>query len=455
MGEVDVFHVVNITLLLALQVPTAVLYLRIIELMTVSEKDARYVWHPYTQMKTAALPLPIVRGEGALLIAEDGKTYIDAVSSWWVNLHGHGHPYIAERIAKQALTLEQVVFAGFTHAPAVGLAEQLIQILPSNQAKVFYSDNGSTAVEVAIKMAIQFFHNQGVNRKIIVAFENGYHGDTFGAMSASSDLSFNNAFQDYLFAVKYIPPPLPGQEAQSLQVLQTILEQNNVCAFIFEPLVMGAGGMLMYTPEALDTLIQLAQSQGIICIADEVMTGFGRTGKLFASHYLQQQPDIFCLSKGLTGGFLPMGVTTSTQAIFDAFWSDDKRKTFFHGHSYTANPLGCAAALASLDLLQHEDCQADIQRITQSHQHFKTHILSHRNVQNVRQTGTILAIEFKTSEETSYFNNLRDRLYNFFIEKGVLLRPLGNMIYILPPYCITDKELEWVYNIIEEALEII
>lgn len=413
------------------------------------------MWHPYTQMKTAASPLPIVRGEGALLIAEDGKTYIDAVSSWWVNLHGHGHSYIAERIAQQAQTLEQVIFAGFTHAPAVELAERLLQILPSNQARVFYSDNGSTAVEVALKMAIQHFYNQGVVRKTIVAFENGYHGDTFGAMSASGDLSFNTAFSDYLFQIKRIPPPLPGQEEESLKAFNKILNESNVCAFIFEPLVMGAGGMLMYEPKALDSLIETAQKQGVICIADEVMTGFGRTGKLFASHYLQHQPDIFCLSKGLTGGFLPMGVTTCTAAIFDAFWSDDKRKMFFHGHSFTANPLGCAAALASLDLLQQEDCQASINRIIQSHQDFKQRIQGHRNVQSVRQTGTIVAIEFKTTEETTYFNNLRDRLYNFFIEKGVLLRPLGNVIYILPPYSITKEQLEQVYAAIEETLNIL
>jgi adenosylmethionine-8-amino-7-oxononanoate aminotransferase len=423
--------------------------------MTLLEKDSRYVWHPYTQMKTAAPPLPIVRGEGALMFAEDGKTYIDAVSSWWVNLHGHGHPHIAGRIAAQAHTLEQVIFAGFTHAPAVELAEQLLQILPGNQAKVFYSDNGSTAVEVALKIAIQYYHNQNSLRKTIIAFENGYHGDTFGAMSASGELSFNTAFEDYLFEVKRIPPPLPGQEKTSFKALQHILNTHQVCAFIFEPLVMGAGGMLMYEAKALDDLIQQAQLQGVICIADEVMTGFGRTGKLFASHYLHQQPDIFCLSKGLTGGFLPMGVTTCSQAIFDAFYSEDKTKTFFHGHSYTANPLGCAAALASLELLQHEDCQVNIQRIIKLHQDFKKKIQSHPNLQNVRQTGTILALEFKTAEKTSYFNNLRDRLYHFFIENAVLLRPLGNVIYVLPPYCITGAQLKRVYEAIEAALNLV
>lgn len=417
------------------------------------EKDARYIWHPYTQMKTAASPLPVVRGEGARLIAEDGKSYIDAVSSWWVNLHGHAHPYIAQRVAEQARTLEHVIFAGFTHPPAVELAERLLGILPDNQAKVFYSDNGSTAVEIAVKMAIQYYFNQGIERKKVIAFEHAFHGETFGAMSISGDLSFNTAFHDFLFRVERIPPPLPGRETESWQALQRVLSDGDACAFIFEPLIMGAGGMLMYTPEALDALIALCHEHDVLCIADEVMTGFGRTGKIFAADHLQHKPDLMCLSKGLTGGTLPLAVTTCTQAIFEAFLSDDKYKTFFHGHSYTGNPLGCAAALASMDLLLSDACQADIQRITDRHRLFKVHIESHRAVREVRQTGTVMAVEFESAEATSYFNNLRDTLYNFFLEQGVLLRPLGNLIYILPPYCITDEELERVYKAVEQALD--
>lgn len=417
------------------------------------ERDAQHIWHPYTQMKTAAPPLPVIRGEGARLIAEDGTSYIDAVSSWWVNLHGHAHPYIAQRIAEQAQTLEHVIFAGFTHPPAVELAERLLDILPENQAKIFYSDNGSTAVEIAVKMAIQYFFNQGIERKKVIAFANAFHGETFGAMSVSGDLSFNTAFHDYLFQVERIPPPLPGREAESLQALRNALTDGNACAFIFEPLIMGAGGMLMYTPEALDDLIELCHEHGVLCIADEVMTGFGRTGKTFASDHLQHKPDLLCLSKGLTGGTLPLAVTTCTQAIFDAFLSDDKYKTFFHGHSYTGNPLGCAAALASLDLLLSDSCQSDIQRIINRHQIFKAHIEQHPAVREVRQTGTVMAVEFDSTEATSYFNNLRDTLYNFFLGEGVLLRPLGNLIYILPPYCISDAELERVYGVIEQALD--
>lgn len=422
-------------------------------MMTLLEKDARYIWHPYTQMKTAAAPLPVVRGEGALLFTENGDSYIDAVASWWVNIHGHAHPYIAGKLAEQARTLEHVIFAGFTHPPAVELAERLLQILPENQARIFFSDNGSTAVEIGVKMAIQYFHNQGVPRKKIIAFEHAFHGETFGAMSVSGDLSLNNAFHDFLFEVERIPPPFPGQEDNSLLALDKLLQKEEACAFIFEPLVMGAGGMLMYMPEALDQLIALCKKHGVLCIADEVMTGFGRTGKTFASDYLQHKPDLMCLSKGLTGGTLPLAVTTATQHIFDGFLSEDKHKTLFHGHSYTGNPLGCAAALASMDLLQSEECQVNIKRIEAKHQIFKNKIQVHSAVREVRQTGTILAVEFNTPEQTSYFNKLRDQLYHFFLEKRVLLRPLGNVIYILPPFCITDAQLDQVYTAIGEALD--
>lgn len=418
------------------------------------QRDAQHVWHPYTQMKTAAPPLPIVAGEGAYLIDEQGNRILDAVASWWVNLHGHAHPYIAEKIKEQLLTLEHVIFAGFTHPPAVEISERLIDILPTNQAKVFFSDNGSTAVEIGIKMAMQYFHNQGItSKKYLLAFENAFHGETFGAMSASADLSFNNAFKSHLFEVKRIPVPTAGHLKNSLKALREILESGEVYAFLFEPLVQGAGGMIMYPPEHLDALIALCREHGVLCIADEVMTGFGRTGKLFASHYLTHQPDIMCLSKGLTGGTLPLSVTTCTQAIFDAFLSDDKYKTFFHGHSYTANPVGCAAALASMDLLLSEACQAQIAMIGEAHTAFKTRIDGHEHLRDVRQCGTILAFEFETGESTNYFNNFRDTLYYYFLERGVLLRPLGNVIYILPPYCISKEELERVYALIEQVLE--
>jgi len=420
--------------------------------MTLLERDQRYIWHPYTQSRTAPSPLPVVRGEGAWLITETGDRYIDAVSSWWVNLHGHAHPYIAERVAEQLRTLEHVIFAGFTHPPAVELAERLLEVLPSRQERVFFSDNGSTAVEIAVKMAIQFFHNQGIQRRKLVAFDRAFHGETFGAMSASGDLSFNNPFYDHLFEVLRVPAPVPGHEEAALKALDHLLANESVYAFIFEPLVMGAGGMLMYRPEVLDRLIARCRAKDVLCIADEVMTGFGRTGRLFACDHLEEQPDLMCLSKGLTGGTLPLAITTCTERVYEAFLSDDKMKTFFHGHSFTANPVGCAAALASLDLLLSPACRRAIERIDRRHAAFRARIAGHPSVADVRQRGTILAIEFNSGDNTSYFNAIRDQLYAFFLERGVLLRPLGNLIYLLPPYCITDEQLETAYGAIEEAL---
>lgn len=421
--------------------------------MTLLEKDQKYIWHPYTQMKTAAPPLPIVKAEGAWLTDEHGNKYIDAIASWWVNIHGHAHPYIAQRVYEQFLELEHVIFAGFTHPPAVELAEKLIEVLPDNQARIFYSDNGSTAVEIGIKMALQYFYNKGEKRKRIVAFTEAFHGETFGAMSASGDHDFNTAFADHLFRVDRVPAPIGDRIPDTFEQLEALLQTGEVAAFIFEPLVMGAGGMLMYSPDDLDKLIELCHRYGTLCIADEVMTGFYRTGKFFACHYLKNQPDIMAMSKGITGGNLPLAVTSCSAEIFDAFWSDDKKKAFFHGHSYTANPLGCAAALASMELIQAETCQNQLKMIQESHQDYFQEIKDHPSIVDIRQTGTILAIEFKTDGQTNYFNNLRDRLYNFFLEKGLLLRPLGNVVYILPPYCITANELRTIYDAITLALD--
>ncbi|MEL7251649.1 MAG: adenosylmethionine--8-amino-7-oxononanoate transaminase [Bacteroidota bacterium] len=420
---------------------------------TLAQRDATVIWHPYTQMKTAAAPLPIVKGEGAYLIDENGRRYLDAVASWWVNLHGHAHPYIAEKIYEQLMTLEHVIFAGFTHPPAVQLAERLLPHLPDRQARVFFSDNGSTAVEIGIKMARQYYFNRGVKRSKLVAFSEAFHGETFGAMAASGDHNFFLAFQEDLFEVWRIPAPVNEQKAkEALTRLEEHLKTGEVYAFLFEPLVLGAGGMLMYSPAILDQLIALCHKYDVLCIADEVMTGFGRTGTIFASNQLQEQPDIMAMSKGLTGGTLPLSLTTCTAEVFDAFYSDDKMKALFHGHSYTANPVGCAAALASLDLLESEACQADIQRIVQQHQTFQEKISGHPALVRVEQTGTILAIEFATPSATSYFNQLRDKLYYFFLKRDILLRPLGNVIYILPPYCMTSEELTRVYNAIEDSL---
>ncbi len=411
------------------------------------------IWHPYTQMQTAPHPIQISYGKGAVLYTTEGKELIDAVSSWWVNLHGHAHPYMAQRIYEQAQQLEQVIFAGFTHQPAQTLAARLLGHLPQNQTKVFFSDDGSTAVEVALKMALQYWHNKHTPRTRIVAFKNAYHGDTFGAMSVSGRSTFTEPFTPMLFDVTHIAVPTKGNEALALEQLEQCLQSNEVAAFIFEPLVQGTAGMVMYQPETLDAMLALCKKHQVITIADEVMTGFGRTGRLFASHYLQQQPDVFCLSKGLTGGYLPMGITTCAQFIYDAFLSDDRRRALFHGHSYTANSLACAAALASLDLLEDPFTQKQIQHINQQHQQFKTRIAQHPKLADCRITGTIMAIEIATTEQSSYFNHLRDFMYNFCIEQGVLLRPLGNIVYIIPPYCINPQQLERVYEVILLMIE--
>lgn len=416
--------------------------------------NTSYIWHPFTQMKTADAPLHVVKAKDCTLFTADGRQYIDAISSWWVNIHGHCNEHIATAIAEQAKVLEQVIFAGFTHTPAIELAKKLISILPDHFAKVFFSDDGSTSVEVALKMAIQYWHNQGITNKTkIIAFENGYHGDTFGAMSVAERNVFNAAFNPFLFEVSRLPLPHLENISSVKKQLEQWADENSVAAFIFEPLVQGAAGMQMYEAEYLDELIALAKEKDIICIADEVMTGFGRTGQHFAVDYLQQQPDIICLSKGITGGFMPLGVTICTQQIFDAFYDDDKTKTFFHGHSYTANPLACAAANASIKLLDTQKCREAIQQICNSHAAFKNRIVNNPFIKQVRQTGTILAIELNTKETTSYFNSIQKKAYDYYLSKGIFLRPLGNVVYIMPPYCITQQELENIYTVLEDSFE--
>jgi len=412
-----------------------------------------HIWYPFTQMKTAQPPIHIERAKACTLYATDGKEYIDAVSSWWVNIHGHANEFIANKIAAQAKQLEHVIFAGFTHTPAIELSNRLIDILPKHFSKVFFSDDGSTSVEVAIKMALQYWHNQGIKKTKAIAFENAYHGDTFGAMSAGAKSTFNAAFQNHLFEVFHIPTPNKENIEAVKKHLSDLSKDNTIAAFIFEPLIQGAGGMLMYEAKYLDELLTIAHQHNIICIADEVMTGFGRTGKNFAIEYLSNQPDIICLSKGITGGFMPLGVTVASQKIYDAFYADDKEKTFYHGHSYTANPLACVAANASLELLTTLDCKERIKTIILQHEAFAKMIGTHKLIKAVRQTGTIIAIEFKTDEGTSYFNSVRDKLYQFYLDNGVLLRPLGNIVYILPPYCITKKELSIVYGVIVRSLD--
>ena len=419
--------------------------------MTKSDKDKTYVWHPFD-----VIDLPenvcIKKGTGVYLHTQDGRKIMDAISSWWVNIHGHRNPHITKAVSKQLRYLEHVIFAGFTHEPAIKLAENLIKMLPSNMSKVFFSDDGSTSTEVALKMAIQYWHNQGKAKKKIIAIHGAYHGDTFGAMSVGARGGFNQPFEPYLFDVEFIDFP-NFENLESLSQFQKLCLTGEVAAFIYEPLVQGSAGMRMYSPEILEKLLQIARKNDVICIADEVMTGFGRTGKNFASSYCETQPDIICLSKGLTGGYLPLGATVANQKIVEAFQTKDIHKIFLHGHSYTANPLACAAANESIRLLQTSACQDNILRITAHFSLLASQLIGHPKLENVRSIGCILAMDIKNEEDNSYYNPLRDRLYHSFLEKNILLRPLGNTLYILPPYIISEKQINHIYKTILDVLE--
>ncbi|RMG76127.1 MAG: adenosylmethionine--8-amino-7-oxononanoate transaminase, partial [Bacteroidetes bacterium] len=419
--------------------------------MTLAEIDRKYIWHPYTQMLTADLPVEIIQAKDAYLFTSDGKKIIDAVSSWWTINYGHCHPYIISKLTEQLQTLDHVIFAGFTHPKAIEFAEKMIQILPGSQEKVFFSDNGSTAVEVAVKMAIQYWQNQEKPRRKIIAIEGAYHGDTFGAMSVSARNAFNNAFEKYLFDVVYIPFPSEQNQERTVQTLEKLADDDTI-AFIYEPLVQGAAGMRIYSPEILNNLMEICRQKNILCIADEVFTGFGRTGKNFASEYLHFQPDIMCFSKGLTGGIMPMGVTSCSQEIYDAFLSEnDISKTFFHGHSFTGNPLQCTAAAASIDLLTSAQIQDDITRISEKQHTFAAELDKTFPFVQAKSLGTILSVEIQT-KNAGYFNTLRNKVYAFFMANNILIRPLGNVFYVLPPYCISNEDLDYIYLKIKKFL---
>ena len=408
--------------------------------------DQSHIWHPFTPLSQDKPPVLLSSAEGVYLHTSEGKRIIDAVSSWWVNIHGHANKRIADAIYSQATTLEHVIFAGFTHRPAIALTRNLLRILPKNQRRVFFSDNGSTAVEVAVKMAMQYWHNQGISKKRIIAFEGAYHGDTFGSMSVGARGAFTRPFQDYLFNVDFIPVPTDENIDVVLRQFEDLLSNGEAGAFIFEPLVQGAAGMIMYKPEHLMKLLAIANSADVVTIADEVFTGFGRTGKLFASDHLDSAPDIIALSKGITGGTLPLGATSCSSRIESAFKSSDVRKTFFHGHSYTANPIACAAANASFAILMEEECQRAIKRISQQQAAFARRLEDHSKVRRSRSCGTILALETETGSDTSYFNEIRKQIYPYFLDRGILLRSLGNVIYVLPPYVIRADELDYIHS---------
>jgi adenosylmethionine-8-amino-7-oxononanoate aminotransferase len=409
--------------------------------------DTAHVWHPYTQHGIAPEAHPIVRGEGAYLVDAAGRRILDAVSSWWTNLHGHAHPAIADAVAEQARTLEQVIYAGFAHEPGARLAAELAAVLPPGLTRVFYSDNGSTAVEAAVKMALQFWRHRGERRPVVAALENAYHGDTFGAMSASARGVFTEPFAEHLFEVERLPDPTEGDTAAALRALLA-RRGGEVAALIVEPLLLAAGGMRVWPGHTLRALRRITEEAGVLLIADEVATGFGRTGPLFACGGAGVSPDLICLSKGITGGFLPLGVTAAREEIFEAFRSDDRRRTFFHGHSYTGNPLACAAARASLRLLD-DDCARRRAAIEAAHRAGLERL--GERVRAPRVLGTVAAFDLVAPE--GYLSPVGRHLSAFAREHGVLLRPLGNVVYLMPPYCTTAAEVAGVYSLVERFLE--
>ena len=412
--------------------------------MSLAQRDRDHIWHPLTQHQTAASPLGIVKAKGVWLYDEQGSKYIDAISSWYTAVYGHCHPTLIQAAQNQAAQLDQVVFTGFTHEPAVQLAEKLIGILPSNQSKVFFNDNGSPAVEAAIKMALQYHDNKGQKRKKLLAFSNGFHGDTLAAMSASNLSVYNGPFEEHFIEVIRIAPPQKEDASDYFEQASEIVASGDIAAFVFEPVVQGAAGMKFHDAEGLSELLRICQKHDVLCIADEVMTGFGKTGRHFASEYLSESPDIICLSKALTAGMLPMGITSCTQQVFDAFLDNNVAKGFFHAHTYSANPLACAVASKAIDLLQTDEIQEGIKRVRQSHEAFLKELESHSLVSNPRTLGVILAFEVNIAMER--YGNLRQHMYDFLMERGCYLRPLGNTLYLVPPYVISSEELEQLYD---------
>ena len=421
--------------------------------MNLTQRDKKHIWHPLKQHQTHPESLGIVKAKGCILTDEQGNEYIDAISSWYTCMFGHCNDYIINKVHQQMQQLDQVMFSDFTHPPAVELSEKLIAILPENQAKIYFNDNGSTSVEAAIKMALQYYFNKEDKRTTFIAFENGFHGDTFGAMATSGLSVYNGPFEDFLMDVKRIPTPNGENHAEILVQLQDIVNNESVAGFVYEPLVQGAAGMKVHNADGLNEILKFCKEHHILTIADEVMTGFGKTGSYFASDYVTTKPDIVCMSKALTGGLVPMGITSCTQEIYDAFLSNEIGKGFFHCHTYSANPIACAAAIASIDLLTSEEIQTKIKEIIAAHQAFNQKVKKHPKVKSTRQQGVIFALDLDTNMER--YGALRDLLLKSFMQEGVFLRPLGSTIYIQVPYVITKLQLTKVYDTIIKVLDAI
>ncbi len=421
--------------------------------------DEEFVWHPYTQMALVPKAMGVESALGSYLSLTNGKKIFDGISSWWVTLHGHSHPKIAKAIAEQATKLEQVIFAGFTHQPASELAKGIVEKAPTGLEKIFYSDNGSTAVEVALKLCLQYWQLKHEKRTTFLALDHSYHGDTVGAMSASSRGTFTDPFESLLFNVIHLPFPTPSSEEQEtyseeeslfLEVLQHHCSTNNTIAgFLFEPLLLGAGGMKMWRSNVLEEAVRIVKSYHILTIADEVLTGFGRTGTFFATDTISTSPDLMCLSKGLSGGFMPLGATLCTKEIFDMFLSQDRKTTFFHGHSYTGNPLSCAAGVASLKIFDEEPVFDRISTINSVHNERMTQLAKQYDSLS-RILGTVAVMEPRSSE--GYLSSRSLEIGKKCLERGLLLRPLGDTIYFLPPYSSTADDLHKAYDILSEVL---
>lgn len=413
------------------------------------------IWHPFTQHGLEEPIIKIKSTKDEFLYTEEGETIIDGISSWWVNTLGHSNPTITKAICEQAQMLQQVIFAGFTHNPAEEVAAKIRQFLPPKLEYTFFSDSGSTSVEVALKMAVGYFHNKGFENKTkIAAFEKAYHGDTFGGMSSGGKSVFNKPYNNMLFDVIHLPYPEKGSENRTIETFKKVLaeQSDEIAAIIIEPLILGSGGMLIYEPFVIDELYKLAKEYNVFFILDEVMTGFGRTGTMFAFEQTNIVPDIICLSKGLTGGNLPLALTVATKEIYDAFYSKNKAEMFFHSSSYTANPIACAAAAANLSIWETEPILDKVKNINKLHWENLKRFEENNFVKNVRVLGSILALDIAV-ENGGYLSDIAIDLYKFHTENGVLLRPLGNTVYIMPPYCISQNSLNKIYDTIELSIE--
>ncbi|WP_425477614.1 adenosylmethionine--8-amino-7-oxononanoate transaminase [Alkalisalibacterium limincola] len=442
------------------------------------KRDLAVLWHPCTQMREHPDTLPLVpvrRGRGVWLEGVDGRNYLDAVSSWWVNLFGHANPRIAAAIARQAGELEHVILAGFSHEPGMALAEELLALAPREAdrpplTKVFYADNGSAGVEVALKMAFHHFRNRGVEgRTRFIALHNGYHGETLGALSMGDIPLYRKIYAPLLLQPTFVPSPdawdaLPGEgaEACALRAAEALadvlaVQGGETCALILEPLVQCAGGMRMYHPAYLRRARELCDEHGVLLIADEIAVGFGRTGTMFACEQAGIQPDFLCLSKGLTGGFLPLAAVLTREEIYESFLDDSRERAFLHSHSYTGNPLACAAARETLAIFRDEPVLERNRATAARMAELAAPLAGHPNVAEVRQTGMILAIEL-VAERTSrkaFAPEQRAglRAYRHAIAHGVVLRPLGDVLYWMPPYCIEDDALQQLATVTRGAID--